>query len=303
MWEGKEVLGMRVTWDKRYITLGPVGTAARPGLQACYDPDHLLGGDEDLGITCALMPTSHPGVHIGRRHFPLNAVFQNGPNWGKDVFMPLDWIIGGPAHGRAGLAHADGVPGGGPLDFAAVAASTGMAKLAARAIGAYARVRSQFKTPIGKFEGVEGAAGAHRRQHLHDGRGAQHDRRRGRPGREARRWSRRSSSTTSPSAAARWSTTRMDILGGKGICLGPNNFLGRAYQQMPIGITVEGANILTRSLIIFGQGAIRCHPLRAARKCEAAREPDARTGAARSSTRRCSAHVRFAVSNCRRVRW
>ena len=110
---------MRVTWDKRYITLGPVATLLGLAFRA-YDPEHLLGDNEDLGITCALIPTTHPGVNIGRRHMPLNAVFQNGPNWGKDVFIPIDWVIGGQADGRQRLAHADGVPRRGPRDLAAV---------------------------------------------------------------------------------------------------------------------------------------------------------------------------------------
>ena len=274
-WQGKEVIGMRVTWDKRYITLGPIcsilGLAFR-----LQDPEHLLGaaGDQnaDIGITCALVPTDHPGVNIGRRHFPLNAVFQNGPNSGKDVFMPLDWIIGGPAmagHGWRMLMEC--LAAGRSISLPS--SNTGMAKLAVRATGGYARVRSQFKTAIGKFEGIEeplARMGGY--TYMMDA---------------ARTMTAGAidlgEKPSVVSAIVKYHVTErtrqvvndaMDILGGKGICLGPNNFMGRAYQQIPVAITVEGANILTRSLIIFGQGAIRCHPY-VLKEMEAAREPDA----------------------------
>ena len=282
MWEGREVLGMRLTWEKRYITLGPVATLLGLAFRL-HDPDHLLGGEADIGITCALIPTTTPGVHIGRRHFPLNAVFQNGPNWGKDVFMPLDWIIGGPKMAGQGWRMLMECLAAG-RSISLPSSNVGMSKLAVRATGAYARVRTQFGTPIGQVRGHRGSARAHRRQPLHDGRGARDDRGRDRPRREAVGHLRRSSSTTSPSATARVINDAMDIHGGKGICLGPNNFMGRAYQQVPIAITVEGANILTRTLIIFGQGAIRCHPYvlkemqatREADRAQAARDFDAR---------------------------
>ncbi len=151
--EGKRMLGLRVTWDKRYITLGPVATLLGLAFRA-YDPDHLVGDKEDIGITCALIPTSHPGVEIGRRHMPLNAVFQNGPNWGKDVFIPMDWVIGGqPMLGRGWRMLMECLAAGRGISLPS--SSTGMAKLAVRATGGYARVRTQFKTPIGKFEGIE----------------------------------------------------------------------------------------------------------------------------------------------------
>src|SRR5712691_1746440 len=256
-WEGKETLGMRVTWEKRYITLGPVATLLGLAFRL-YDPDQLLGDREDIGITCALVPTSTPGVNIGRRHFPLNAVFQNGPNWGKDVFMPLDWIIGGEKMaGQGWRMLMESLAAGRSISLPST--SCGYSKLAVRATGAYARVRSQFKTAIGKFEGVEEALA--------------------RMGGNCYMMEAARILTVSAvdlgekpsvvSAIAKYHLTErgrsvvndaMDILGGKGICLGPNNFMGRAYQQLPIAITVEGANILTRSLIIFGQGAIRCHP-------------------------------------------
>ncbi|MGD9953335.1 MAG: acyl-CoA dehydrogenase [Burkholderiales bacterium] len=278
-WQGKEVLGMRLTWDKRYITLGPVATLLGLAFRL-YDPEHLLGGNEDLGITCALIPASTPGVHIGRRHLPLNAVFQNGPNWGKDVFVPIDWIIGGREYaGKGWMMLMNCLAAGRSISLPA--SSAGGAKALARATGAYARVRSQFRTPIGKLEGVEEALGRiAANAYLMD----------------ATRVMTAGAidlgeKPSVVSAIVKYHLTErardcvndgMDIHGGKGICLGPNNWIGRGYQVMPVGITVEGANILTRTLIIFGQGAIRCHPyvlreMRAAKElqgAEASREFD-----------------------------
>ena len=256
-YQGKQTLGLRLTWDKRYITLGPVATILGLAFRA-FDPDHLLGEHEDLGITCALIPTDHPGVNIGRRHMPLSAVFQNGPNWGKDVFIPIDWIIGGKAMvGKGWRMLMESLAAGRSISLPSL--NTGMAKLVTRATGGYARVRSQFKTPIGKFEGVEealarmggylytmdatrvltaGAVDLGEKPAVLSAIAKYHVTERGR----------------------QVATDAMDIAGGKGICMGPSNFLGAAYMQLPVSITVEGANILTRSLIIFGQGAIRCHP-------------------------------------------
>src|SRR3954466_10930310 len=256
-WQGKEVLGMRVTWDKRYITLGPVATLLGLAFRL-YDPEHLLGDKEDLGITCALVPTNTSGVNIGRRHMPLNAVFQNGPNSGKDVFMPLDWIIGGRDYAGKGWMMLMGCLAAGRA-ISLPTSSVGGVKAPTRFTGAYARVRSQFKTPIGKLEGVEEALGriaAH--CYMMD----------------ATRIMTAGAVDMGEkpcvlSAIAKYHMTErarsavndaMDIHGGKGICLGPNNWIGRGYQMTPIAITVEGANILTRTLIIFGQGAIRAHP-------------------------------------------
>ena len=257
VWEGKEILGMRLTWEKRYITLGPISTLLGLAFRL-HDPDHLLGDREDIGITCALVPSHTPGVNIGRRHNPLNAVFQNGPNWGKDVFMPLDWIIGGQKMAGQGWRMLMECLAAG-RSISLPSSSTGYSKLAARATGAYARVRSQFKTAIGKFEGIEEPLA--------------------RIGANLYAMDAARAMTAGAvdlgekpsviSAIVKYHLTErgravindaMDILGGKGICLGPNNFMGRSYQQLPIAITVEGANILTRNLIVFGQGAIRCHP-------------------------------------------
>jgi acyl-CoA dehydrogenase len=275
MHQGKEVLGMRVTWDKRYITLGPVATLLGLAFRL-YDPEKLLGGKEDLGITCALVPTNHPGVNIGRRHLPLNAAFQNGPNSGKDVFMPIDWIIGGKDYAGKGWMMLMGCLAAG-RSISLPTSSVGGAKALARVTGAYARVRSQFKTPIGKLEGVEEALGriaanCYMMNAVRTMTAGAVD---------------LGEKPAVISAIAKYHMTErarkivddaMDIHGGKGICLGPNNWVGRGYQVMPVGITVEGANILTRTLIIFGQGAIRCHPY-VLREMRAAKEM---TGAAAS---------------------
>ncbi|MSQ89129.1 MAG: acyl-CoA dehydrogenase [Betaproteobacteria bacterium] len=256
-YQGQEVLGMRVTWDKRYITLGPVATLLGLAFRL-YDPEHLLGDKEDLGITCALVPTNHPGVIIGRRHLPLNAVFQNGPNSGQDVFMPMDWIIGGKDYAGKGWMMLMGCLAAG-RSISLPTSSVGGAKGLARLTGAYARVRSQFKTPIGKLEGVEEALGriaanCYMMEAVRVMTAGAVD---------------LGEKPAVISAIAKYHMTErvrkvvddaMDIHGGKGICLGPNNWVGRGYQVIPVGITVEGANILTRTLIIFGQGAIRCHP-------------------------------------------
>ena len=257
MWQGKEVVGMRVTWDKRYITLAPIATVVGLAFRL-FDPERLLGDVDDIGITCALVPANHPGVETGRRHFPLNAAWHNGPTRGRDVFMPLDFIIGGPAMAGQGWRMLMECLAAG-RSISLPASNTGMQKLAVRTVGGYARVRSQFKTAIGKFEGVqEPLARLGGNLYLCDA---------------ARTMTAGSidlgEKPSVVSAIVKYHVTErarqsvndgMDILGGKGICLGPSNFLGRAYQQVPVAITVEGANILTRSLIIFGQGAIRCHP-------------------------------------------
>ena len=257
MWEGRETLGVRVTWEKRYITLGPVATILGLAFK-CFDPDKLIGEKAELGITCALIPTSHKGVNIGRRHFPLNAAFMNGPNSGKDVFIPMDWIIGGqPMLGEGWRMLMECLAAGRSISLPAQSIAAG--KFASMATGAYSRVRQQFKTPIGKFEGIEeplARIGGY--TYLMDAcrtvtAGALD----------------MGEKPSVLSAISKYHMTErmrnvindaMDVHGGKGICLGPNNYLGRAYQMIPVAITVEGANILTRSLIIFGQGAIRCHP-------------------------------------------
>jgi acyl-CoA dehydrogenase len=253
----KDVLGMRLTWEKRYITLGPVATVLGLAFQL-YDPDHVLGPEEDRGITLALIPTHHPGVNIGTRHLPLDIPFQNGPNWGNDVFIPMDWVIGGQARiGQGWRMLMECLAAGRSISLPAL--STGAGKLASRAVGAYARIRKQFKVPIGRFEAVEEAlsrvAGFTYMMEA------------------ARTFTARAvdlgEKPAVASAIVKYQLTEhmrkvvidaMDIQGGAGICLGPRNVIGRAYQALPISITVEGANMLTRALIIYGQGAVRCHP-------------------------------------------
>jgi acyl-CoA dehydrogenase len=294
--EGRRVLGLRVTWDKRYITLGPVATLLGLAFRA-YDPDHLVGDVEDIGITCALIPTSHPGVQIGRRHMPLNCVFQNGPNWGNDVFIPMDWVIGGqPMLGRGWRMLMECLAAGRGISLPA--SNTGAAKLVVRATGAYARVRTQFKTPIARFEGIEEplarmggnlymmdatrvltatAIDAGEKPAVISGIAKLHI-------------TERQRSVINDA---------MDIAGGKGICMGPSNFLGAAYMQMPVSITVEGANILTRSLIVFGQGAIRCHPY-VLKELVAARDDD-RGRASVAFDAALFGHIRFVLANMTRT--
>ncbi|MGE5769780.1 MAG: acyl-CoA dehydrogenase, partial [Betaproteobacteria bacterium] len=233
MWQGKEVIGMRVNWDKRYITLAPVCTVFGLAFHL-YDPEGLLGDKKDVGITCALVPYDHPGVDTGRRHFPLNAMFMNGPTRGKDVFMPLDFIIGGPKMaGKGWRMLMECLAAGRSISLPS--SNAGMAQMTARAVGGYARVRSQFKMAVGKFEGVEEALtriGAY--TYMMD----------------ATRTMTAGAvdlgeKPSVVSAIAKYHVTErarqvvndgMDVVGGKGICLGPSNFIGRAYQQIPVGI-------------------------------------------------------------------
>ncbi len=254
---GERMLGMRLTWDKRYITLAPVATVLGLAFKL-RDPEHLLGDVEDVGITCALIPTDVEGVETGERHDPLGVPFMNGPTRGQDFFVPLDWVIGGREMvGKGWLMLMQSLSAGRGISLPSLATASAM--MATRVAGAHATVRKQFDLAIGKFEGIEEPLA-------------------------------RIGGMTYAMDAARWLTAgavddgerpsvasaivkcyltegmravtndAMDILGGAGICLGPRNVLGRIYSALPIGITVEGANILTRTMIIFGQGAIRCHP-------------------------------------------
>jgi acyl-CoA dehydrogenase len=294
----KDVLGVRLNWEKRYITLGPVATVL--GLAfPLYDPDRLLGGEESLGITLALIPTNTAGVKIGSRHNPLDISFQNGPNWGTDVFIPMDWIIGGREYiGQGWRMLMDCLAAGRSISLPATAAAAG--QHAARHIGAYARIRKQFKTPIGKFEAIEEALsriGGY--AYLMEA---------------ARTLTARAVDLgEKPSVASaivkyqltehmrRVVTDGMDIQGGAAICLGPRNFMGRVYQGTPIVITVEGANILTRSLIVYGQGAIRCHPY-VLKEMRAVVNPDRAKGLA-DFDRAFFGHVGFVISNALRALW
>jgi acyl-CoA dehydrogenase len=296
--EGREIIGIRLNWEKRYITLGPVATLLGLAFKLA-DPDHLLGTREEYGITLALIPTNTPGITIGSRHVPLDLPFQNGPNWGKDVFIPLDWIIGGPERAGQGwrmLMESLGV--GRSISLPAL--STGAGKLACRATGAYARIRRQFRLPIGQMEGVEEAlariAGlTYQMEAARSLTCAAVD---------------RGEKPAVLSAIVKYNLTErmrqvlndaMDVQGGSGICLGPRNFLGRAYQSIPIGITVEGANILTRTLIIFGQGAIRSHPY-VLKEMQAIANPDHAAGL-RAFDEHFFAHVGFSISTAARALW
>ena len=256
-YEGSEVLGMRLTWRKRYITLGPIATVIGLAFRL-RDPDHLLGDRDDLGITCALVPARLPGISIGARHDPMGVPFMNGPNWGTDVFVPLDFIIGGPdMAGEGWRMLMDSLASGRSISLPALATSS--AQLTTRVTGAYATVREQFDTPIGRFEGIEEPlARIGGLTYLMDA---------------ARRLTAGAVDAGEKpsvlSAIVKAYLTEgmrqvindaMDIRAGAAICRGPRNILAHSYQAVPVGITVEGANILTRSMIIYGQGAIRCHP-------------------------------------------
>ena len=291
-WRGEETLGIRLRWRKRYITLAPVATLIGLAFRL-RDPDHLLGQEEDLGITCALVSADLPGVEIGRRHDPLGIPFQNGPTRGEDVFVPLDAIVGGRSGaGQGWRMLMETLAVGRSISLPAV--SVGGAELCARVTSAYAMVREQFDTPIGRFEGVEEPlARIAGRTYLMDAL-------------------RRATATAVDagekpavlSAIAKAYLTElnrqvvndaMDIRAGAAIMRGPRNVLARAYQSVPIGITVEGANILTRSMIIYGQGAIRCHPY-ALEEMEACAAGDLER-----FDRAFFGHVGFVISNAARA--
>ena len=291
-YQGREVLGLRLNFSKRYITLAPVATVIGLAFRM-FDPDKLIGEKADLGITVALIPRNTPGITIGRRHFPLNVPFQNGPIQGKDVFVPLDFIVGGAKLAGAGWRMlVEQLSVGRCISLPSSA--TGGAKAGVWATGAYARIRSQFNTPVAKFEGVESVLA--RMVGLTYTMDAARSVTAGAiDGGEK---------PSVPSAMLKYHVTEMgrqvandamDIHGGKGICLGPSNYLGRGYEIVPVAITVEGANLLTRNLIIFGQGAIRCHPF-VLREMTAARNPDRRAGVDEFD-RALFGHIGFTISN------
>lgn len=257
LFEGQEVLGIRLNWHKRYITLSPIATLLGLAFKL-YDPDHLLGDQDELGITLALIPTHLPGVETGQRHIPCQQMFLNGPTRGHDVFVPLDYIIGGQAQvGRGWRMLMSALAAGRGISLPSQSAAA--AALAARTTGAYARIRKQFNLPIGQFEGVQQplarlAATAYT---LDAGR------RLTSAGLDKGLRLSVISAIMKAHATERMRESindAMDVHAGKAVIDGPSNYLGNAYKAVPVGITVEGANILTRNLIIFGQGAIRCHP-------------------------------------------
>ncbi len=294
-WQGEEIIGIRLNWDKRYITLAPVATVLGLAFKL-YDPDHLIGDKDEYGITAALVPTDTKGVEVGRRHYPLSIPFQNGPTTGKDVFLPLDCIIGGTEMaGKGWKMLVELLSVGRAISLPSAGAGGGQA--ASYATGAYAVIRKQFNTSIANFEGVGEAltriagntyimnaalsvtAGA-----IDQGE-----------------------KPAVPSAILKYHCTElgrkvsndaMDVHGGKGIMMGPSNYLARAYMATPIAITVEGANILTRSLIIYGQGAIRCHPF-VLRELHAARDEDQDRGLIEFDDA-LFGHIGYAISNMAR---
>ncbi|MFY0727747.1 acyl-CoA dehydrogenase [Pseudomonas sp. NFX15] len=291
-WEGQEVLGLRLNWEKRYITLGPVATLLGLAFKA-YDPDHLLGDKEDLGISLALIPTDTAGVEIGHRHLPLGAAFMNGPNSGKDVFVPLEFLIGGQEMlGKGWMMLMNCLSVGRSISLPAV--GTGMAKFTSLVTGQYAQIREQFNVPIAAFEGIQEAMA--------------------RIGGNAWMMDAARMLTANAvdlgekpsvlSAILKYHLTErgrdcisdaMDVHGGKAIIEGPNNYLARKWKGAPIFITVEGANILSRNLMIFGQGAIRCHPFVLKEMALAGRED--KDQALTEFDDLLLRHIGFAVSN------
>ena len=294
-WNGKTIVGIRLNWDKRYITLAPVATVLGLAFKL-YDPDHLIGDKDEYGITAALIPTNTKGVTVGRRHYPLTISFQNGPTSGEDVFVPLDFIIGGKEMaGKGWKMLVELLSVGRAITLPSSACGGGQA--ASYATGAYAKIRRQFNTPISNFEGV-GEALTRIAGHTYIMNAAV--------------------SVTAgaidqgekpsvPSAILKYHCTEygrmvgndaMDVHGGKAIMMGPKNYLARGYMATPIGITVEGANILTRSLIIYGQGAIRCHPF-VLRELQAAGDEDHDRGLAEFDDA-LFGHVGYGISNAAR---
>ena len=294
-WQGEEITGIRLNWNKRYITLAPVATVLGLAFKL-YDPDHLIGDRDEYGITAALIPTDTPGVTVGRRHYPMSIAFQNGPTSGKDVFVPLDYIIGGQEMaGKGWKMLVELLSVGRAITLPSTASGGGQA--ASYASGAYAQIRKQFKTSIANFEGV-GEALTRIAGHTYIMNAAvavtagaidQGEK------------------PAVPSAILKYHCTElgrkvandtMDIHGGKAIMLGPKNYIGRSYMATPIAITVEGANILTRSLIIYGQGAIRCHPF-VLRELRAAADEDTEQGLLEFDDA-LFGHIGYGISNVAR---
>lgn len=286
------VVGLRLSWEKRYITLGPNATLVGLAFRA-FDPDNILGRGETLGITVALIPANHPGVQIGRRHLPDGNVFPNGPNWGKDVFIPVDWVIGGEKMvGQGWRMLMECLAAGRAISLPSSATAGTKAML--RFTSAYGRIRKQFGLPVARMEGVEEplsriVEAAYVNEAARAVTAAMVS---------------RGERPSVLSALMKYQTTErmrravndaFDIHGGRAICDGPSNYLQSAYQMVPVGITVEGANILTRSLITFAQGALRSHPY-LYKEIQAAQDPDAERGQEAFEAAFCE-HIAHSVAN------
>lgn len=291
-WQGAETLGISLTWDKRYITLGPKATLVGLAFRL-FDPAGLLGKGEDIGITVALIPADHPGVNIGRRHLPSGAAFPNGPNWGKDVFIPMEWVIGGERMvGQGWRMLMECLAAGRAISLPSSGAAGAKAML--RFATAYGRIRKQFGLSIARMEGLEEPlARLVETAYVNEaGRAV-----------TAAMVSRGEKPSVISAIMKYQSTERMrqavndamDLHGGRGICDGPSNYLQSAYQMVPVGITVEGANILTRSLITFAQGALRAHPYLYA-EIKACEDPDRARGLMAFDAA-FSGHVAFSLAN------
>jgi acyl-CoA dehydrogenase len=292
VWKGRETVGIRLNWDKRYITLGPKATVVGLAFRL-FDPGNLLGKGEDIGITVALIPADHPGVQIGRRHLPSGSAFPNGPNWGRDVFIPMEFVIGGEAMvGQGWRMLMECLAAGRAISLPSSA--TAGAKMMLRVTSAYGRIRKQFGMPVARMEGLEEPLvrmieAAYVSEAARATTAAMVD---------------RGEKPSVISALMKYQTTErmrqvvndaMDLHGGKAICDGPTNYVQAAYQAVPVAITVEGANILTRSLITFAQGALRSHPYLYA-EIKAAQASDPKQGLA-DFERAFNGHVAFSVSN------
>ena len=290
--QGRETLGIKLSWDKRYITLGPKATLVGLAFRL-FDPDKLLGDKADIGITLALIPANHPGVNIGRRHLPSGSAFPNGPNWGKDVFIPIEWVIGGQkmaGHGWRMLMECLAAGRAISLPSSATAAAKAMLRFTT----AYTRIRKQFGLPIAKMEGIEEPlARMVETAYVNEAARA-----------VTAAMVARGEKPSVISALMKYQTTErmrrtvndaMDIHGGRAICDGPMNYIQAAYQAVPVGITVEGANILTRTLITFAQGALRSHPF-LYKEVKAVQDADPKRGLVAFEDAFLG-HIQFAVGN------
>jgi len=290
--EHDDIVGIRLSWDKRYITLGPKATLVGLAFRA-FDPDNILGRGENLGITVALIPANHPGVQIGRRHLPSGNAFPNGPNWGKDVFIPIDWVIGGEKMvGQGWRMLMECLAAGRAISLPSSATAGTKAML--RFTSAYGRIRKQFGFPVARMEGIEEPL-ARMIESAYACEAARA---------VTASMVSRGERPSVLSALMKYQTTErmrravddaFDIHGGRAICDGPANYLQSAYQMVPVGITVEGANILTRTLITFAQGALRSHPY-LYREIQAAQDPDTERGLDAFEAA-FGDHIAFSVSN------